>query len=302
MSELPVELSGISIERLRTFCRITQAGSIAAAAEGDPNRQSLYSRQVKELEECFGAKLLLRVGRSLQLTEIGKRLALLTQTYFQALNEVRDSTGPNLVRVGAGDAVFRWLLLPRLHEIQGGTPPLTLEIATHRTEKAVDCVKNGTLDLAIVRKDAAKAPLRTAACGEMTYTLVVPRRLLPEKSAAGLRLLGVLPFGMITGDGVFTKGIEDIAAKAEVRLDIQLRAENFGLLAAAMEHADIAAVLPTVAATKLSAERYAIVEMPELAELRSELCIVFELAAAELRAPIRTAVSRLAKTLGTDRL
>ena len=52
--------SGISLERLRVFLQIADAGSMAEAAPGDPVRQSQFSRQLKELEEALGASLTVR--------------------------------------------------------------------------------------------------------------------------------------------------------------------------------------------------------------------------------------------------
>ena len=63
---------GFTIERLRTFCRIAEAGSISLAAKGDLTRQSQFSRQVKELEEFFGTKLVERAGKTIRLTEDGR--------------------------------------------------------------------------------------------------------------------------------------------------------------------------------------------------------------------------------------
>lgn len=42
---------GLSLDRLKTLIEVAKAGSIAAAARGDSARQSLYSRQIKELIE-----------------------------------------------------------------------------------------------------------------------------------------------------------------------------------------------------------------------------------------------------------
>ena len=52
-----VSLAGISIERLQTLCAVVEAGSIAGAAGPDPNRQSQFSRQLKELEKALGTSV-----------------------------------------------------------------------------------------------------------------------------------------------------------------------------------------------------------------------------------------------------
>lgn len=40
--------SGFSMDRLATFCAVADAGSIVSAAKGEPSRQFLMSRQIRE--------------------------------------------------------------------------------------------------------------------------------------------------------------------------------------------------------------------------------------------------------------
>ncbi len=112
-------VGGFTIERLRTFCKIAESGSIVLAAKGDPTRQSQFSRQVKELEGHFGTKLLERVGKTVRLTDAGRKLAVLTQSYFRSVEEMRaTATKDDVIRIGAGESVFRWLIMPRLSEMR----------------------------------------------------------------------------------------------------------------------------------------------------------------------------------------
>ena len=69
-------LAGISIDRLQTLCAVVEAGTIVLAAGTDPNRQSQFSRQLKELEKALGTTLFDRVGKTLQPNETGRRVAL----------------------------------------------------------------------------------------------------------------------------------------------------------------------------------------------------------------------------------
>jgi DNA-binding transcriptional LysR family regulator len=69
--------SGFSLNRLADFSAVAGAGSIVGAARGDVERQSLLSRQIRELEESFNAELVRRKGRGLVLTEAGRELAAL---------------------------------------------------------------------------------------------------------------------------------------------------------------------------------------------------------------------------------
>jgi len=116
---------GLSIERMRGFLEMAEAGSIARAAPGDPVRQSLISRQIRELEEFFGAELTVRRGRGLELTAEGRRLAALARAQFLALDEFRrEHAGePRSFLVSAGASTLGWVVapaLPRLAELFSG--------------------------------------------------------------------------------------------------------------------------------------------------------------------------------------
>jgi DNA-binding transcriptional LysR family regulator len=285
---------GFTIERLRTFCRIAEAGSISLAAKGDLTRQSQFSRQVKELEEFFGTKLVERAGKTIRLTEDGRKLALLTQAYFRSVEELRSSfSKDDVVRIGAGESVFRWLLMPRLVELQGLSASVRFEFLNQSTAQSVEAVKAGHVDLAIVRKDAAYDPLNALPCGSLAYALVVPRKLLPGQTAAGLQLLHRIPFALLTSDGVLAKGIHALAARMNVKLDIRVRAESFSLLIAAIENADLAAVVPVPAVAGLSKERFTSIETEDLKSLTRELSLVYSRQAAELRENVRRIAPRI---------
>src|SRR5213594_2337775 len=96
---------GLSLDRLQSFCLVAQAGGVTKAAKGDPAKQSLFSRQVKELEEFFGAELIRRKGRGIALTEAGKRLNVLARESFASLLDFKSECKalPVEIVIGAGE-------------------------------------------------------------------------------------------------------------------------------------------------------------------------------------------------------
>jgi hypothetical protein len=46
-------LAGLSLDRLRTFLRVAEAGNLSKAAQGDVTKQSQFSRQIKELRHSL---------------------------------------------------------------------------------------------------------------------------------------------------------------------------------------------------------------------------------------------------------
>jgi DNA-binding transcriptional LysR family regulator len=291
--------SGISIERLQTFCAVVSEGSIASAAQSDPNRQSQFSRQIKELEQALGAKLFEKEGKSLKLTETGREFAVVALGFFNALDDLQAKTAGNdeTVVIGAGESILRWLVIPRIPEVMTGPNAVHLEFRTCRTDEAVRCVQDGSLDLAIVRSDAVDDSFQSIPVGAIDYCLVVPRRRLPEKSAAAVSLMKEIPLALLRSEGMLARGVIELARKKEYPITVRAKADSFSLLIELMENTDLASVLPVPAADRLSKERFARVELPGIESLRRELRLIYQKRTYELREAVRRMVSRIPKLI-----
>jgi DNA-binding transcriptional LysR family regulator len=77
------EQKGLSLDRLQTLCLVAEKGGVMAAARGNPNRQSLYSRQLRELEGYFGAPLIDRSRTPHSLTDLGRQVERMARGFFR---------------------------------------------------------------------------------------------------------------------------------------------------------------------------------------------------------------------------
>src|SRR5438105_4746864 len=148
-------LAGVSIDRLQTLCSVVEAGTIVTAAGPDPNRQSLFSRQLKDLEKALGTPLFDRVGKTLKLNENGRRVVLAAHTFFGSLDDVMKAatTTAETVVLGANEAILRWLILPHLGELMASEPPLRFEVRSLPSEAALREIQTGRIDFAIIRTE-----------------------------------------------------------------------------------------------------------------------------------------------------
>ena len=171
--------SGLSLERLQSFCLVAQASGVTKAAKGDPAKQSLFSRQVKELEEFFGAELMRRKGRGIVLTTAGERLNVLARESFASLLDFKSGCKglPVEIVIGAGESIIDWVLMPRLREVRKKLPNVRLKFLNLATNEIVRRLADGVIDFGVVRKDAVARPLQCASLGAMGYSLFVPERL-----------------------------------------------------------------------------------------------------------------------------
>src|SRR5262245_36742160 len=120
MSDL-FQRRGLSLDRLRSFLAVADAGAIARAAPGNPIKQSQLSRQIAELEAFFGKALVERRGRGLALTDAGVRLAVVVRETLQGLTDVAASGSERAIAasLGAGDHLLHGWLIPRLPQLHG---------------------------------------------------------------------------------------------------------------------------------------------------------------------------------------
>ena len=246
--------SGLSLERLQSFCRVAEAGGVTRAANGDATKQSLYSRQIKELEEFFGAELMRRKGRGIALTAAGQRLHRMTREQFAALIDFKSECRgqPLEIVIGAGDSLIQWLILPKLALIEKRLPMARHKFLNLTNAEISHRLNEGLIDFGIVRKSEVTKPLGGAPLGQMAFSLFVPRNklaMLKDKSFS--EILSKLPLAILEGEGRFRQELGAIARKNKLRLNIKAECSSFPLVARALGSGTLAGILPTMAAGEL---------------------------------------------------
>ena len=267
---------GLSLDRLESFCLVAQAGGVTKAAKGDPAKQSLFSRQIKELEEFFGTELMRRKGRGIVLTEAGARLHTVARDFFGSLSDFKsDCRGrPVEVVIGTGESVIHWLLMPRLEELRKRLPNVRLKFLNLATAEAVKRLADGIIDFALVRTDAVARPLHAQTLGSLTYSLFVPDGMHPPSGPkAVLKALDGMPLATLEGDGSFRIELAALAKKEGVALNIQVECSSFPLAARAAAKGNVAAILPSIAVADLLAAGVHEVSVPFLKHFEREMSL-----------------------------
>lgn len=187
---------GLSIDRLRNFLLVVDKGSIAAAADREPSRQSLISRQIRELEAFFEVELTRRKGKGIEVTESGLELAKAARNCFTQLQDykMRKSGERPVLRVGAGFSTMQWVITPHVIRL-GGLLSAELEMVQMRSRDAEGLLRTGEIDLAVVRNDAIS--------GSKDKLIMLPI------GGCGYSLFGTantkLPLAVPTGGGQFAQ-------------------------------------------------------------------------------------------------
>ena len=271
-----LQQNGLSFDRLHSFCLVAEAGGVTKAAKGDPARQSLYSRQIRELEEFFGVELIRRSGRGIVLTPAGISLNILVREQITVLADFKNECQQQPVEVvlGAGDSVIQWLLLPRLAEIRERFPGVRFKFLNLATADAVKRLADGMIDFAVAREDSLTRPLDARPMGVMGYALFIPQNHpAVRKNSMDSQWLDNLPLATLEGEGSFRSDLAEIARKQKFRLNIQVECSSFPLAARAVSRGDVAAILPAIAATELAGLAAVEVKLSFLRQFDRNMCL-----------------------------
>lgn len=151
----------ISLQKLDVFCRVVELGSVRRASEELFVSQPVVSAHLRSLGERIGAKLFVKDGRNLALTEAGEETLRWARQVLQGRRELADrlsdlSAGRSgAVSVGASQTVGNAILTPLVVEFQRAHPQANLRLEMSAVEAALEGVADGRHDFAVVATDAA---------------------------------------------------------------------------------------------------------------------------------------------------
>lgn len=297
--------AGLSLDRLRGFLAMAEAGGIAKAAPGDAVRQSQISRQIRELEEFFGTELTLRRGKSLVLTPAGNRLADLIRGQLQGLDDFRreEAGRPKVFVLGAGASLLEWLVTPRLAAFAGALGDAQLRTESHRSRALVEAVREGRVDFAVVRRDAIADPSKKNCHPllKLSFHLCVPRRLLPKgatvEDLADISIWRTLPFAAGRDGGQLDQAIR--AAMAKTGIDFRPGFECGSMLQVRqlLMQENCAAVMPNLALEGLDERKILIAPFAPLAGYGRILVLHWNPRQMEMRGVTTSAIRACAQAL-----
>ena len=282
---------GLSLDRLQSFCQVAKAGGVTRAAKGDPARQSLFSRQIKELEEFFGVELVRRKGRGVALTAAGEQLRVVAQEQLSALSDFKKACGGQAVEltVAAGDSLIQWVLLPRLGSIRDQATSVAFRFLNLPTAEIASRLRDGTVDIGLLRQGSVARPLQTKSLGTMAFSLFVPVQMLSSKfKPLTAETISRIPLATLEGGGQFRQELDRLSKRHKMSLNIRLELSSFPLVARAVQTGGFAGILPSIASSELGEVEE--LKWDALRSLQRELVLSWNPRTAQIRGALDKAV------------
>lgn len=303
---------GLSLDRLKSFLDVVEAGSIVKAAGGDTNRQSQYSRQIKELETFFSAELTRRKGRRIEITEEGQRLAKLIRDSFTDLSDFRTDSKNEARRavIAGGASVIEWLIAPAFAECrkalgQPSGPPI-LETHSMRSADVVRALDDGQIDFGILRADAVIPSLKSIPIGTISYCLFIPKKLViqhqaqrrPRSDAQWDALLSKLPQARLVDGGRLRRVVDKAHQALAIRPLIVAETTSLLQLAAMVKAGHCAAILPQTAMSGFRKDEVVAIPLTGFLDYRRDMQVAYQASGLKRRGWTEQEVKALAKALG----
>jgi DNA-binding transcriptional LysR family regulator len=170
-----MDRSDVTLERMRTFVRVADRGSLSAVARELGVGQSTITRHLRELEDAVGVPLLSRTTRRLTLTDEGRRYhansVKILRLVEQAGDEARGTRGApaGSIRISC-TAAFGVLHVSRLiFAFQDRYPDIGIDLSL--TDERVDLVREG-VDIALRLGPLTDSSMKLRPFGESRRLLV----------------------------------------------------------------------------------------------------------------------------------
>lgn len=173
-------MNQISMRHLRYFDALARHAHFGRAAEACAISQPALSLQIKELELIVGAALVERGPRQVRLTLIGESFAERARDILRAVDELagltRASAGAlgGRLRIGVIPTVAPYLLPRVIQTISARHPQLDLRPREAVTQKLVEDLAAGRLDIAIVALPVSEPALWEQPLFAEEFVLVRP--------------------------------------------------------------------------------------------------------------------------------
>ena len=151
-------------DRYEIFLKVCETGSFSKAAEALNYTQSGISQMMAGLEEELGVQLFARINRGVTLTPEGEMLYSRIASAAVQIQDAEEELSASAtlehgaISISATETALNIYLSEKLRDFHTEYPGIRLRISNHSTPQAMQAVKNGEVDFAIVSTPAEVEP------------------------------------------------------------------------------------------------------------------------------------------------
>ncbi|HEY4839871.1 MAG TPA: LysR substrate-binding domain-containing protein [Candidatus Acidoferrales bacterium] len=249
----------MELQQLRYFCAIADTGSFTRAAQQTHVSQPSLSQQIRKLEDELGARLLDRLGRNVQLTELGRSFLPRARAVLRDLEAARSDvverkasiSGP--IAVGVIPTIAPYFLPPILAAFSRKYPEARVTVVEEITPLLLERLRAGTMDVAIAAlplparsQDFQSFPLKT----EKLFAVLPNQHSLAKRRAVSLGELQDDPFVLLRDGHCFRETAFAACKRARVNPKIIFESGQFSSILSMVSAGLGVSIVPAMAVEK----------------------------------------------------
>ena len=224
---------------LQAFVAVARLGTVGRAAEAIGRTQPSVSARIAALEAAWDTRLFRRGARGMALTPEGARLLPSAEAVLAALEELDREAGlpvsrPDLLRIGAGDALGRVLLPAALRKLADERDGLEVRVLEGSGPRLLEALGTGEIDVALVVLAAGELPpegLRaTSFLDSPVDVLLPPGRRTRGRLAVSPGFLKNEALVALQPDSAFRRHVEAALASRRIPLRPSVEVGNLSLV------------------------------------------------------------------------
>lgn len=227
----------VNFELYKIFYHAASTGSFSEAARQLFITQSAVSQAISSLEEKTGNALFIRSTRSVRLTDEGR---MLFSHIEQAYNFIRAAEGKlqemkslelGEIRIGVGDTVCRYLLLPCLKRFIAAYPKIKLRVINRTSPQIIEILKRGRIDLGVVTLPVADDAVNIEDFRNAEDVFVASSRFEELKGrSVPLSELAGYPLLLLQKDSSTRRNLDGFFGGMNLRITPEIELESIELL------------------------------------------------------------------------
>jgi LysR family transcriptional regulator, nitrogen assimilation regulatory protein len=239
------------LHRWRTFLAVAELGSLTRAAIHLESNQSLLSRQINALERDCGARLFIRTGRGVSLSEVGQRIQervkLLLADAESLESEIRGTAREPSGRVTLGllPSIGGTLVRALFSALRSRFPRVQLKVLEGSSGQVEEWLADGRIDLAILYRYASALPPQEEALAIVdSYLIGCKGDRITQHAEIPFARLNKLPFILPSAPNGLRTSLDALARQHGIQLEPVIEADSLPLQKALVAQERLYTVLP----------------------------------------------------------
>ena len=302
---------GFSLPQLCAFLEVAEAGGIAKVVS-KTSTQSLYCRQIRQLEKFFGLQLFYNRGKTKVLTDAGLELVRVANKALIGLFDFTQTCEKRPTRfiVAGGASLLNCLLAPKVGNLFQLVDSISLRLRTSSNRAVIAGLHDFTVHFGLVKEPSIPNGLAGEDLGEVDYVLYIPKRLIPRGMEPTWNwAVENVPIACQGSEGgALQRALEENHRNGKSRLRFAFESDTYVAVLRVLTSGSFAAILPSIMTAESEMNEFVALKAPALSFFDRPVFLLWNPRMIELRGMRAEAVKEcltkiltLKRTSGTRR-